>query len=108
MSLAKVSGENRIGIKAPSGYFSNGDRQVLESQGAFFERIQWKDRGFIPQSKHALSVFSRIIAAKPVVEIYGDDNTDPSGNGGGSGNDTQRSRPNKSGDMLFQTDNPIT
>jgi len=63
-----VSHEQRIEIMATT--MSYGDRLLLEKQGAFCERIQWKDRIFIPTGTNAIAVLSRILKAKPVVDLY--------------------------------------
>lgn len=73
ISKSLVSGEPRIEVKTPSGYFSAGDMKILNEQGAFAERIQWKDRVFIPTGAETETVFSRIVSGKQVVELYGKD-----------------------------------
>lgn len=64
----RVSHDTRIEIDA--AHLPDGDRRVLQQQGAFCERIQWRERVFIPTGEDALTVLARIIKAKPVVELF--------------------------------------
>lgn len=67
ITLAKVNREDRIEIK---GRLSDAERRVLTQQGAFVERINWQERVFIPTGDGGLSVFERITASKPVVDLF--------------------------------------
>lgn len=63
----RVSDDDRIEVTAPT--FSAADQKLLQDQSAFVERIQWRERVFIPTGDSAASVLDRIIKAKPVVDI---------------------------------------
>ena len=64
-----VSGEKRLEIRSRAGYFTSGDTNILREQGAFFERIEWKERAFIPTGKDGEKVFERVTESKPVVDL---------------------------------------
>lgn len=66
---AKVNFENRFEIKKGGADFTEAEKRILKEQGAFSERIQWKDRLFIPTGDKGLLVFERITQSKPVVEL---------------------------------------
>ena len=68
ISSVRVSNEARIEIKAFT--MSDSERRLLTQQGAFCERIQWRDRVFVPTGDQAATVLARILAAKPVTEIF--------------------------------------
>jgi len=68
ISTAKVNHEDRIEIKG-RGHLTDAEKRVLKEQGAFSERINWADRVFIPIGVNGLSVFERITASKPVVDL---------------------------------------
>jgi antirestriction protein ArdC/phage/plasmid primase-like uncharacterized protein len=68
ISTAKVNHEDRIEIKGRS-HLTDAEKRVLKEQGAFSERINWADRVFIPTGVNGLSVFERITASKPVVDL---------------------------------------
>lgn len=63
----RVSNDERIEVSALS--MSPADHKLLQEQGAFIERIQWRDRVFIPTGDMAVDVLGRIIKAKPVVDL---------------------------------------
>ncbi|HLP81865.1 MAG TPA: strawberry notch family protein, partial [Nitrosomonas sp.] len=80
ISTAKVNHEDRIEIKG-RGYLTDAEKRVLKEQGAFSERINWADRVFIPTGVNGLSVFERITASKPVVDLIARNvNMDVNGN----------------------------
>jgi antirestriction protein ArdC/phage/plasmid primase-like uncharacterized protein len=68
ISTSRVNHENRIEIKG-RGHLTDAEKRVLKEQGAFSERINWADRVFIPTGVNGLSVFERITASKPVVDL---------------------------------------
>ncbi len=68
VTTARVSQEVRIEIV--SATMGDGDRRILEQQGAFCERIQWRERMFIPTGDLASAVLARILESKPVAELY--------------------------------------
>ena len=70
ISTAKVNHEDRIEVKGRTS-FTTAEKRVLQEQGAFSERISWADRVFIPTGVNGLSVFERITASKPVVDLMG-------------------------------------
>lgn len=71
ISAAKVNFEDRLEIKA-KGHFTEGDKRILKDQGAFIERINWQERVFIPNNNETgVSVFERVTASKPVVDLIG-------------------------------------
>jgi len=79
ISTAKVNHEDRIEIKG-RGHLTDAEKRVLKEQGAFSERINWADRVFIPTGVNGLSVFERITASKPVVDLI-EKNTNKEVNG---------------------------
>lgn len=87
ISLATVNREERIELK---GRLSDADKRVLTQQGAFVERINWQERVFIPVGDMGLSVFERITASKPVVDLFQK----------GRGDDMQESRPFSPADAI--------
>ena len=81
--FAKVSGGNRVEIMALTG-MTSGDQSLLTEQGVFKERINWKERWFIPSGEHELAIFKRITSSKPVVEMVGKDGATSFARGGKS------------------------
>lgn len=65
LKTVRVSGNLRIEIE--SRYISTAAETLLKEQGAFVERIQFKERWFIPVGNE--QVFERIVADKPVVKL---------------------------------------
>jgi hypothetical protein len=68
IATARVSNETRIEIQ--SATMSENERRMLTQQGAFCERIQWRDRVFIPTGENALVVLARVLESKPVAELF--------------------------------------
>ena len=67
IKMAKVSGEQRMEISGLS--ISYSDQRLLVEQGVIHERIQWKDRLFIPVDRP--DIFGRIVEGKPVIDLIG-------------------------------------
>ena len=65
---SRVGGENRIEVKDGTKPPSMSDANLLKSQGAFAERIQYNTRIFIPTDASGVDTIERIIANSPVVE----------------------------------------
>ncbi|MET3132777.1 hypothetical protein AAKU55_003057 [Oxalobacteraceae bacterium GrIS 1.11] len=68
IATARVSHETRIEIE--SAAMSDSERRLLTQQGAFCERIQWRERVFIPTGAQAPAVLARILESKPVAELF--------------------------------------
>lgn len=68
IALSRVAGDMRIEVK-PVSSFTRAELGVLADQGTFMERIDWRERVFIPQGADALAVLERITASKPVVNL---------------------------------------
>ena len=78
---SRVNNEKRIEISGVNS-FTLAEERLLKEQGAFFERIRWSERCFIPTGDQGFSVFERITSSKPVVKIIEESkqNTDNGGN----------------------------
>jgi antirestriction protein ArdC/phage/plasmid primase-like uncharacterized protein/predicted RNA methylase len=78
VSTSRVNFEDRIEIKGRSA-FTYAEQHLLQEQGAFVERINWKERVFIPAGASGVAAFERITASKPVIDLLGETPV-PSGN----------------------------
>ncbi|WP_347990332.1 strawberry notch-like NTP hydrolase domain-containing protein [Methylomonas sp. AM2-LC] len=72
ISTAKVNHEDRIEVKGRTS-FTSAEKRVLQEQGTFSERIAWVERVFIPTGVNGLSIFERITASKPVIDLISKD-----------------------------------
>ncbi|MEJ2326413.1 MAG: ArdC-like ssDNA-binding domain-containing protein [Chromatiaceae bacterium] len=66
----RVAHERRIEVRQRAS-FTEAEKRILKSQGAFVERISWAERVFIPVGAEGLGVFERITDSKPVVDLFG-------------------------------------
>ena len=74
---SRVNNEKRIEISGRTP-FTFAEEKLLKEQGAFFERIRWSERCFIPTGDKGLPIFERITSSKSVIKIVDDSkkNTD--------------------------------
>lgn len=69
IARVRLSGESRLEIKA--SYLSGSEQRILQNQGAIIERIQYRERVFIPNGGGQEAVFEAITrgANRPVIDL---------------------------------------
>lgn len=68
ISNSRVNGEMRLELKTRF-HLTHAEKGMLLAHGAFMERIDWKERVFIPQGVEGQGVFDQITEYKPVVDL---------------------------------------
>ena len=68
LARARVSDDLRIEVDA--GYLTPAAARELLALGAMHERIQWKDRYFIPTGNAGIPVLDGLFRNKPIVDLF--------------------------------------
>jgi len=69
VSTSKVNFENRIELSPKGAEFTGSEMNVLKAQGAYSERINWRERMFVPTGDSSVDVLEKIFESKPVVDV---------------------------------------
>lgn len=66
---SQVSNEKRIELNPGRAYLSTSLRLELERSGMFMEKIEWRERWFVPTGEKAAAAIASLVKSRPVIEI---------------------------------------